>query len=115
VSAISLLKNGLGAARKKLSKRKCEQLLSAAITELLKEHPDLTAAQARLTAAEATGADPDMQMLRARSMLSSAERFHDYTRPRGLRAAKKKSALPRRKKKTSKNRSRKKHAKVYPL
>jgi hypothetical protein len=41
-----------------------------------KEHPDLTAAEANLAAAEAVGATPDVNLLRAKSMYGSALRFH---------------------------------------
>lgn len=86
--SIDVLKNILGAARSKWGKRKYEKLLSATISELLKEHPDLTAAEAKLAAAEATGATPDVNLLRAKSMYGSAHRFH--------RAAKYKTTVKRR-------------------
>ncbi|SRR6266498_5187016 len=73
--AVDALKACLGAARKRLGKRKYEHLLSAAITELLKEHPDITAAQAQLAAVRATGVDPDASLLRAEEMLHSARRY----------------------------------------
>lgn len=110
--AVDLLKKGLGAARRKLSKRKYEQLLSATITELLKEHPDLTAAEAQLAAAAATGADPDMHMLRAQGMLTSALQFHDRMPTRRVPAAKKKCAPSRAKKSGHKVRPRKQRSKI---
>ena len=57
-------------------KRKYEKLLATTFSELLKEHPDLTAAEANLAAAEAAGATPDVNLLRAKSMYGSALRFH---------------------------------------
>ena len=66
--SIDALKSILGAARRKWGKRKYEKLLAATISELLKEHPDLTAAEANLAAAEAAGATPDVNLLRAKSM-----------------------------------------------
>jgi len=74
-SAIDGVKGGLRMARKTLGKRKHDQLISAVIAELLKEVPDTDAAEAKLKAAEATGVEPDMQLLQARSMLSNARRF----------------------------------------
>jgi len=66
----------LGAAWRKWGKRKYEKLLATTFSELLKEHPDLTAAEANLAAAEAAGATPDVNLLRAKSMYGSALRFH---------------------------------------
>ena len=74
-SAIDSVKGGLRMARKTLGKRKHDQLTSAVIAELLKEVPDVNAAEAKLKAAEATGVEPDMQLLRARSMLSNVQGF----------------------------------------
>jgi outer membrane protein TolC len=85
--SIDALKSILGAARRKWGKRKYEKLLATTISELLKEHPDLTVAQANLAAAEAAGAIPDVNLLRAKSMYASARRFHG--------AKKKTSAKPR--------------------
>src|SRR6266542_6713935 len=66
----------LGAAWRRWGKRKYEKLLATTFSELLKEHPDLTAAEANLAAAEAVGATPDVNLLRAKSMYGSALRFH---------------------------------------
>jgi hypothetical protein len=71
---IDLVKSGLKAARKRLGKKRYDQLVSSVITELLKEHPDLTSAEAQLAAIRATGATPDMHFLRAESMLGSVRR-----------------------------------------
>jgi hypothetical protein len=68
-----LLKIGLRAARRRLSKRKYEQIVSGVIAELLKQHPDLNSAEAQLAAIQATGAVPDTNFLRAASMLKSAQ------------------------------------------
>ena len=57
--ALDILKSGLATAGKKLGKRKYDQLVSTIITELLKEHPDLTVAEAQLAAIRATGVTPD--------------------------------------------------------
>src|SRR5436190_6712206 len=74
--SIDALKSILGAARRKWGKRKYEKLLATTFSELLREHPDLTAAEANLAAAEAAGATPDANLLRAKSMYDSARRFH---------------------------------------
>jgi len=73
--SIDALKSILGAARRKWGKRKYEKLLATTFSELLKEHPDLTAAEANLAAAEAVGATPDVNLLRAKSMYGSALRL----------------------------------------
>src|SRR5947208_13402471 len=79
-----LLKTGLGAARRRLSKRKYEQVVSGVIAELLKEHPDLDSAEAQLAAIQATGATPDTHFVRATSMLKSAQ---GHARRRAMSAA----------------------------
>jgi|SRR5205809_153667 len=70
-AAIDLLAHALAHARRRLGKRKYEQLLSTAIAELLKEHPDIDQAKARLAAIEATGVAPGLDLLRAKSMLKA--------------------------------------------
>jgi hypothetical protein len=74
--SIDALKSILAAARRKWGKRKYKKLLAATFSELLKEHPDLNEAEANLAAAEAAGATPDANLLRAKSMYGSARRFH---------------------------------------
>jgi hypothetical protein len=89
-------------ARKTLGARKHAQLTSAAIVELLKEFPDIDAAEAKLIAAEATGVEPDTQLLRARSMLSNArgfatkKRFSPATRAKWAKRTTKKKKRPQR-------------------
>jgi hypothetical protein len=119
-SAIDSVKGALRTVRKTLGKRKHEQLTSAAIAELLKEIPDIDAAEAKVLAAEATGVQPDMQLLRARSMLSSArryvarKRFSPATRAKLSRAARarwsrvRKKATPRRRPSRSRGKSKRK-------
>ena len=107
--SIDAVKSILGAARRKWGKRKYEKLLAATISELLKEHPDLTAAQANLAAAEATGAAPDVNLLRAKSMYGSVHRFHraakfKTTRVARRRVAAAKKAPRRRKRRTARKR-----------
>ena len=72
-AAVDLLTHVLAQARRRLGKKKYQQLLSTAIAELLKEHPDLDAAKARLAAIEATGVAPSPDLLRAKSMLQAVE------------------------------------------
>jgi hypothetical protein len=74
-AGIDLVKGGLAAARRRLGKGKYNQLLSAVIMELLKQDPDLTAAEAQLAAARATGVNPDMNLLRAQSMLHTTQSY----------------------------------------
>jgi hypothetical protein len=80
---LDALKRGLAIARGSINRRKYEQLVSATITELLKEYPDLTAAEAQLAAIRATGVEPDTSLFRAQEMLTSA-RHH---RRRSMRAS----------------------------
>jgi hypothetical protein len=68
-----LVTQALAHARRRLGKKKYEQLLSATIAELLKEHPDIDAAKARLAALEATGVAPGPGLIRARSILKAVE------------------------------------------
>src|SRR5438309_6991783 len=97
--AIEILKRILAGARKRFGKRKANQLVSAVISELLKESPDFTAAEARLAAAKATGVEPDMNVLRAESMLDAA-RTHAKARRRsqGFKAKFKKQKRRRKRK-----------------
>lgn len=98
----SVLKGIIAAFRKKFGKRKANKLVSAVIVELLKENPDLTAAQAHLIAARATGVDPDMDLLRAESMFHAVRghkrRMSAAARGRVVRfkAAKKRAKKKRR-------------------
>ena len=46
--ALDALKASLGAARKRLGKRKYDRLLSAAAQELLRQDPDVSVAEAQL-------------------------------------------------------------------
>jgi len=72
-AGVDLLTRTLGYARRVLSKRRYEQLLSTTIAELLKEHPDIDQAKARLAAIEATGVAPSPGLFRARSILKAVE------------------------------------------
>jgi len=72
--ALDALKASLGAARRRLGKRKYEGLLSAAVQELLQQDPDVSVAEAQLAAVRATGVEPDASLLRAEHMLKSVRR-----------------------------------------
>ena len=70
---VDLLTHALAYARRMLGKKKYEQLLSTTIAELLKEHPDINEAKARLAALEATGVTPSPDLLRVKSMLKAVK------------------------------------------
>src|SRR5262245_54953542 len=72
-AGVDLLTHTLAFARRRWGKRKYEQLLSTAVAELLKEHPDIDDAKARIAAIEATGVAPSPDLLRAKTMLKAVE------------------------------------------
>jgi len=72
-AGVDLLTHALAHARRMLGKKKYEQLLSTTIAELLKEHPDIDEAKARLAALEATGVTPSPDLLRVKSMLKAVK------------------------------------------
>jgi hypothetical protein len=72
-AGVDLLTHALAYARRMLGKKKYEQLLSTTIAELLKEHPDIDDAKARLAALEATGVTPSPDLLRVKSMLKAVK------------------------------------------
>ena len=74
-------------ARRRLGKKKYERLLSTAIAELLKEHPNIDEARARLAAIEATGVAPSPDLLRAKSMLKAVQ-VHAQREKKGKRPKK---------------------------
>ena len=69
------LKAGLQKLREKLSEKDYERLITAAVAELLKEHPDIDDAEAKILAAEATGANPTVKLLRAKGVLSKVKSY----------------------------------------
>ena len=77
---LDALKAGLRVFRRKHGKRKYEEALSVAIKELLQQHPDISAAEAQLAAARATGIEPDLSFRRGEQMLlafpDALEEFH---------------------------------------
>jgi hypothetical protein len=72
---LDLLKTGLSAIRKQFGKRKADQMASAVIAELLKQSPDITAAEAQLAAIEATGAKPTPDLHRAKNMYMAVKSY----------------------------------------
>jgi hypothetical protein len=70
-AALDLLVSALAQARRSQGKKKYAQLLSTTIAELLKEHPDIDEAKARVAALEATGVAPSPDLLRVKSMLKA--------------------------------------------
>ena len=95
-AGVDLVTQALAHARRRLGKRKYEQLLSATIAELLKEHPDIDEAKARLAALEATGVAPGPGLIRARSILKAVEAHAKREKKsRKPRKAKKKSSVAR--------------------
>jgi hypothetical protein len=96
-AAVDLLTHTLAHTRRRLGRKKYEQLLSTVIAELLQEHPDIDKAKARLGAIEATGVAPSRDLLRTKSMLKAVE-AHSSRR--------KKTGKPRKLKKKAKARKR---------
>lgn len=88
-NALDVLKKGLAALGDRESERRRKEFIATAIAELLKLHPDLTAAEAKIAAAKVAGAPPSPELLRAQAMLRSAR---SYTR----RAKEKKEKVPKR-------------------
>lgn len=82
---IGLLKKILTSAWKGYGKRKSEKLLSTVIMELLKVHPDIDAAKAKLIAIKATNSKPNLHLLRAESLLKKVEYYSLPTRIFGVR------------------------------
>ena len=95
-AAVDLLAHALAHARRRLGRKKYEQLLSTAIAELLKEHPDTDEAKARLAAIEATGVAPSPDLLRAKSLLKAVE-AHSKRERKTRKPARRKKTGPARK------------------
>jgi len=93
--AVDLLTHALAYSRRRLGKKKYEQLLSTTIAELLKKHPDIDEAKARVAALEATGVAPSPDLLRVKSMLKAVE-THSRREARSPRKSKKRRAAVKR-------------------
>src|SRR4051812_42866634 len=90
-AGIELIKGGLSATRKQRGNHKANQLTSAVFQELLKASPDLTSAEAKMKAVEATGAEPTAEIYRANAMLHAAKSYK--TRPATTKARKLKTRV----------------------
>jgi hypothetical protein len=98
------LKGTLRALKAKFSGRKYRILLSTALRELLKEHPDVSLAEANILAAEATGIQPSPELVRTKEILGEVKRHTTKKAKKKVakRAAKKKAAKKAAKKKAAK-------------
>jgi len=105
------LKRALSAYWGRKTKKRRKELISTVVAELLKLDPDLTAAEAKLAAAELTGEPPDRELLRAKTMLGSAKL---YSRVRKKTKAKKYVFAPK-KKRAIKKVAKKKNAMMEPV
>jgi len=94
--ALNTLKEILKIAQKGSSKKKYNELLSSLIAELLKQHPDINAAEAKAKAIEAIGVPPTKDFFQAQKMLREVKSFTT----KGRTAAMGKAARVTRAKKT---------------
>lgn len=100
---IDALKAGIKAAGKSISKKEYTELISEAIRELLKLHPNISTAEAKLLAAEVLNLPASAEMLTARKMLVTVK---------GGRKRKAEKKVRKRVRKIPKKRARKKAKKV---
>lgn len=105
---IDALKAGLRKTGKQISKRDYAELISEAVRELLKLHPDISAAEAKLLAAEALALPMSAEMLSARKMLKAVKRERKTTsKKRKKKKVRKKAAAPAKRKAAKKKAKRK--------
>ena len=71
---LDALTAGLKSAKSELSKKEYAALISEAVRELLKLHPDISGAEAKLLAARALGFPDSGDMLTARRILGDSKR-----------------------------------------
>jgi hypothetical protein len=83
--SLDLLKAGIGFIRRQFGKRKADEITSSVIAELLKESPDVTAAEAQLAAIAATGVKPTIEFHRAKQMLGAVRRTKFRAAKKGSR------------------------------
>jgi hypothetical protein len=105
---IDALKAGLRTAGKQISKREYAELISEAVRELLKLHPDITAAEAKLLAAEALALPMTAEMLSARKMLKAVKRERKTTAKKRKKKKVRKKATPPSKKKAATKKAKRK-------
>jgi hypothetical protein len=72
---IEALKSVAKVLKKRYAKKKCSLLMSEAISELLKERPDLNTAQAKLALAKALGIEPSPELYRTEGMFLAAKSY----------------------------------------
>jgi hypothetical protein len=70
---LDALKVAFQGIRKRSSKKRYAELLSGAIAEILREHPDVSAVEAKIAAAELTGQPPSSELFRAKKLLSTSK------------------------------------------
>jgi hypothetical protein len=100
---IDALKAGLKKAGKQISKREYAELISEAVRELLKLHPDISAAEAKLLAAEALSLPMSADMLKARRILKAVKKEKkQVSKTQAAKKARKKAGKPARKSATKK-------------
>lgn len=84
--AIELITKSLGMAKKGMSKKKYDALLSTVIVELLKANPDLNSVQAMLAVAVARENPPSSELLRVQEMFESAKNYRQASNRQILRS-----------------------------
>ncbi len=95
---IDALKAGLKKAGKQISKREYAELISEAVRELLKLHPDISAAEAKLLAAEALSLPMSADMLKARRILKAVKKDKkQVSKTHAAKKPRKKAGKPARK------------------
>ena len=109
---IESLKEALRSLKSKLSEREYKALVREAVAELLKEHPDIDAAEAKILAAEATRTKPSVELIRAKSALQIAK-VHYTKKHAAKKYAPKKYATKKITKRVGKPKSLKKIASRY--
>lgn len=89
-AAIAAFKEAFWAYKKVSARKEQEKLLSGAIRELLKLSPDITAAEAKILAAEALGQSPSETLLHAKRIAKAvkADRKRKAARKKNPSAAK---------------------------
>jgi hypothetical protein len=72
---IEVLNSVAKVLKKRYAKKKCGLLMSEAISELLKERPDLNTAQAKLALAKALEIEPSAELFRTEEMFVAAKSY----------------------------------------
>ena len=106
---LDVLKSALKFARNKYSNKKYNALLSTIIAELLKEHPDINTAKAKLLAFEATGSVATPEYLKAKDMMEATD---SYIRKMKVEVKKKAGGLAAKKKAVVSKKTQKRNGKM---